>query len=178
MADGKEGRGLWTCSLEAIPIFIVRSNNKHQKQISSSSSIQQKPQGSTILPWINRISKKHPEYQKFFGTFHSMKWRPSKHCMTHKDLWIVARHSNAWISFHCLWGYIYILSKHHMFSEASASAKHHMPSHMSALTKYPLMCLLQQNILSQDSFQKNTMWKSSFQRNQKFQLHLCLLLVR
>lgn len=30
---------------------------------------------------------------------------------------------------HCLWGYIYILFKHHVPSHGSVSAKHHTPSH-------------------------------------------------
>jgi hypothetical protein len=61
-------------SLGAIPIFIVRisavqSNSKHETQISSSSSIQQKPQGSAKSQ-VSRIRKKQPEYhKKFFGSF-------------------------------------------------------------------------------------------------------------
>jgi hypothetical protein len=46
---------------------------------------------------------------------------------------------------HCPLIYIYILSKHHVFSQASALAKHHMPSsrlppeqhHVSVLSKTP-----------------------------------------
>ena len=34
--------------------------------------------------------------------------------------------TNTSLSVHCLWGYLYILSKHHMFSQVFAPAKYHM----------------------------------------------------
>lgn len=46
-------------------------------------------------------------------------WRPAKH-------W---KHTIARVSSHCLWGlYYYILSEHHVTSQASAMAKYHMHS--------------------------------------------------
>jgi hypothetical protein len=53
---------------------------------------------------------------------------------------------------HCLLGYIYTLSKHHVFSQESAPAKHHMPFSQAASrktrrlfsAKYPPTYLLQQ----------------------------------
>jgi hypothetical protein len=45
---------------------------------------------------------------------------------------------------HCPLGYIYTLSKHHVFSQVSALAKHHTPLFQAASRKNT-MCLLQQN---------------------------------
>jgi hypothetical protein len=39
---------------------------------------------------------------------------------------------------HCLLGYIYTLSKHHTFSQASALAKHHIPLFQAAFIETPL----------------------------------------
>ena len=133
-----------------VSILVVPSNRKHQTWISSSGLIQQKPQGSTELAWVTRSGKDQSEYhKKFFGVFLSMKWRPAK---TSKMLQGV---SNARQSSHSLWGYIYILSKP-------------VPFHMSASAKHPFMCLLQQNILSQDSFLQKVRfgnWVSKETRN-------------
>ena len=53
---------------------------------------------------------------------------------------------------HSLLGYIYTLSKYHLFSQASALEKHHMPPFQAAikntmslfLAKHPPTCVLQQ----------------------------------
>ena len=82
---------------------------------------------------------------------------------------------------HCLLGYIYILSKYHVSSQAPAPAKHPMPLFQAASIKTPCvcsqqclpMCLLQQSIHSYDSFpEKYHMTQLSLQRNQKFPLHI------
>jgi hypothetical protein len=66
---------------------------------------------------------------------------------------------------HCLLGYIYTLSKHHVFSQASALTKHHIPVSQAASRKHYVSVLgkissqvfaSEKKILSLDSFQKNT----------------------
>jgi hypothetical protein len=47
----------------------------------------------------------------------------------------------------CPLGYIYILSKHHVFSQASALAKHHMAFYQTASRTTPHVCF-SKNILS------------------------------
>jgi hypothetical protein len=41
---------------------------------------------------------------------------------------------------HCLLGYIYTLSKHHVFSQASSLAKEHTPFFQAASRKTPHFC--------------------------------------
>lgn len=54
---------------------------------------------------------------------------------------------------HCLLGYAYTLSKHHMSSRVSGPAKHHVPFHQAASRERPRVCSqhpltsLHQNIL-------------------------------
>ena len=55
--------------------------------------------------------------------------------------------NQCWSKVHCLLGYTYTLSKHHMSSQASTTAKHYMPFHQAASRKTPPVCS-QQNILS------------------------------
>ena len=66
---------------------------------------------------------------------------------------------------HCLLGYIYILSKHHMFSQASVLAKHYKPPFSGSFQKNTT-CLLQQNTWHNQLY--------GLQRNQKFPLHWAL----
>ena len=62
--------------------------------------------------------------------------KPTK---TRKDYWRALERSNASTSSYCLWGPIYILSKHHSPSQVSVYSKN-------------ITCPLK------DSFQKNIMW--------------------
>jgi hypothetical protein len=80
---------------------------------------------------------------------------------------------------HCLLGYIYTLSKHHVSSQVSAPWNITRPfsrqlpekHYVSILSKTSSICLPQQNILSYDNFHKSITWYNlSLQRNQKFPL--------
>ena len=76
---------------------------------------------------------------------------------------------------HCLLGYFYTLSKHHISSQVSAPTKHHMPfpekhhmsvlsktsSHMSASARHPLI---------RQFSKKHLMTEPSLQRNQTLPL--------
>jgi hypothetical protein len=74
---------------------------------------------------------------------------------------------------HGLLNFIYTLSKHHVFFQASALGKHHMPFFQTASqkttsqfsTKHPPMCLLQQK---HPLIRQHHMTQLSLQRNQKF----------
>ena len=62
-----------------IPVFIVRIpsvqfNSKHQTQISSNGTVQQKQQGSAKLARVSGSSQNQLGYhKKFFGAFLSTK---------------------------------------------------------------------------------------------------------
>lgn len=151
-------------------------SSKHQTWISSSSSIQKKPQGSAESEWVCGSRKKQPEYrQKFSGSFLSVKLWQAK---INEDQQSIAKWTNPRASSHCLSGYTYILSKHHVSSEASGAAKHHMPFHKTVHKN--TTCLCHQNVLSHASFSKtpltrqlpkNITWHNwVFQGNPKFPL--------
>jgi hypothetical protein len=100
----------------------------------------QKTGGSVTSAQDRRGSKKQWEYhQKFFGMILSKKSQQAKIRIDQKS---ITSHSNARASSHCQWGYIYILSKHHMSTQVFTPVKWHMPSHVSASAKQPLMCLV------------------------------------
>lgn len=73
--------------------------------------------------------------------------------------------SNAGTSPPCLCSYIYILSKHHVPSQASAPAKHQMPS-QKTVSRKASCCALTRQLPG-----RRNMTKPSLQRNQKFPLH-------
>lgn len=132
----KEVVDLFRSCLGAIPVFIVwipvvQSNHKHQTQISSSDSIQQKLEGSANLAWV-RSGQNQPEYhEKFLGVFPSTKWRPAK---TSKALHRVPMQERPFT----VCGVPFML--------------------FSNIMHPPQGYLLQQNIVSQDSFQRNITW--------------------
>jgi hypothetical protein len=120
-------------------ILAVQSNSKHQTWISSSGLIQQKPWGSPQLAWVSRSSKKSQEdHKKFFGVFLSTELQ----LKTGKVLHDVAKQESPFT----------VCTVLPVFFPNSAGF---------------LKCLPQQNILSQDSFQKKIKWLNSVQRNQK-----------
>lgn len=112
--------------------------------------------------WVHRSAKKPLEYdKKSFGTFLSMlSWQ----MMVSKEGKANQCHSVT----HCLLGYTYTLSRHHVLSQTSSLAKHHVPLFLAASrkknntclfsAKHPPMCLPQQNILLWDRFQKHNTW--------------------
>ena len=66
---------------------------------------------------------------------------------------------------HCLLGYTYILSKHHVSSRVSdAPAKHHMPFHQTASRKTPHICF-QQNIFPRVCFSKTSSHETVFRKH-------------
>ena len=70
----------------------------------------------------------------------------------------------------CLLGYIYLLSKHHVFSQAFILAKHHMLFIQAASRETPRVCSQQKHSLIRQFPEKHHMTQLSFQRNQKFPL--------
>jgi hypothetical protein len=73
----------------------------------------------------------------------------------------VARRTNARVSSYCLYGYIYILFKHHALSEASALSKQHAPSQVSTPAEHHMPCLLQQSSLSHACFSKTFFYRAT-----------------
>jgi hypothetical protein len=79
---------------------------------------------------------------------------------------------------HCQLGYIYILPKRDVFSQASAIAKHQMPLFQASsrktlfLAKHPSVCLFQKkkNPFIRQFQEKHHMIQLGLQRNQKFPL--------
>lgn len=159
-------RVLWTCLevvLGSTLLFVVRvpavqSNSKHQTGISRSGSSLQKPQGSTESLWVNESGKNQLEYhKKFAGVFLSIKWRPVKKweqrnisgsAKPSEDQGGVARHCHARASF-TVYGVSFILLPNIVYH-----LKHLLQKNITC----SLVCLLHQNILSQDSFQQNITW--------------------
>ena len=91
---------------------------------------------------------------------------------------------------HCLLDYIYILPKHHVFSQASVLAKHYMPLFLATFRKTPHV-YSQQNFLPcvcfSKKFSRRTVYRKtshntteSPKKPQKYPLHpfsLCCFLV-
>lgn len=82
---------------------------------------------------------------------------------TSEDQGSIGRYSSSRVFFHCLCGSTYTLFKHLMPSQASAL----LLQNITCL----LVCLLQQNIFSQVSFQKNTTW-CNYVSNETRNVHL------
>jgi hypothetical protein len=72
---------------------------------------------------------------------------------------------------HCLLGYVYILSKHHVFSQASVLAKYRMSLFQAASRKSPPICSQQKHPLIRRFPEKHHVAHLSLQRNQEFPLH-------
>jgi hypothetical protein len=75
----------------------------------------------------------------------------------------VARYTNAKVSSHSMWGYIYILSKQHMLSQVSTPAKHQ--------NTLPCVCFSKISFHKTASRKHHTT-KPSLQRNQEFLLQV------
>lgn len=138
-------RGLWNClevllwviTLLIVMIPAVQSNSNHnQTQISSRGSIQQKPQGSANQHGSVEVARISWNTTRNSVTIFSLQLEDQQRSAKTSKCCIA---SNERVSLLCLWDFTYTLSKHHVLSQA----------------KHPFTCLFQQNILSQDRFQKN-----------------------
>jgi hypothetical protein len=127
---------------ESVAAAAGSSSCKHQTRISSSSRNLKIPRS-----WNSKKQLEH--HMKSFGAFLSTKWRPVK---TSKDRWNAASHSNASMSFHCLWGSAYHLCQQnitcHLKTSSPVSVSAKTSSHKTASRKTS-------HNLSPDSFQKS-----------------------
>ena len=163
-------RRFWTCLVIlwdiSLVIFIARiraiqSDRKHQMWIDSSRKFKEstnwhKSVEVSGIHW-NTMRSSLVHFSLWSEEQQNIAW-PTK---TSGNQWGFAQRGNARASPHCLWGYIYILCKHHTPSQVSTPPKHHMPSHMSASAKHPV---------TRQFPEKHQMRQLSFQRNQKFLL--------
>ena len=87
--------------------------------------------GEVLPAWVHRSSKKLLEYhEKFFAIFLSVK---SGQLMISRE----GKGNQCHSVVHCRLGYTHTLSKHHMFSQASALAKYHSPPFQATSRKTP-----------------------------------------
>lgn len=107
-------------------------------------------------------------------------WNTVRSSQTHSFLWSydkqkinedqqsIAKWTNSRASSHCLSGYTYILSKHHVSSEASGATKHYMPFHKTVHKN--TTCLCHQNVLSHASFSKTPSHETASKKHHMTQL--------
>ena len=160
-------RGTWTC-LEVVlwgdsSLCCQQSSPlaEHQTWIGSKGSIQKKPRVSAGQSAGGcRRGQKPPEYhEKFFGAFFSMKSLCDKWRSTRKARLTNARALSTvcWVILkffpNIMWPLKDLLQQNITcpFFTRQRPERHHM----SFSAKRPLTCLLQQNILSEESFEKN-----------------------
>ena len=161
-------------SAQFTQISTISSIHEHHSQIGNGSPIQKKPRGSANWPEYVEVARSHWNTSSSLLAFLSMKSRqriPSKERQgesIQRSVISEDQHqqsprmtSEEWQGIpipqsiiHCLLGYTYTLSRHHVFSQASALAEHHTAPFQAASTtrllsaKHPPTCL-------QDSFQEN-----------------------
>lgn len=156
-------------------LFSVQSTGKHHMWTSScrqvhSADTTQEP-AKAVQSWRNwgfPTSLRPLKQQDMAGTSWEALWPVSLYEVTRNDAqqcnvrWRLARTSNAnqCLSSHCLWGHIYIPSKHHVFGVAKLPFTRVCLSktffHMAALAKYPFTSVPQQNIIWHNWISKET----------------------
>lgn len=140
-------------------VVPIKYNCKLQTQICISCLIQKKLQGITESTRIRRMAQ-----NSIFTVYDIM---PKK---IRKDQQSITRWTITRASSHCLWGYIYIFSKHDIPSQASTLTNITCPfikqfsgKHVSASRKHFLIRQIPE---------KHTMAQLILQRNEKFLVHI------
>lgn len=145
--------GWFQSSLSAYWQSSPKVNTKYElvAEAKSSKSLKAfgKPNWQESLE-VRRISQNTMKtWLAHFSLWSKDQQRPAKLCTPSENQQSIARHSNARVSFHCLWD---SLSKHHTPSQVPVSAK---PS------------------LTRQHPENHHMTQLNFQRNKKFVLHTC-----